>query len=349
MLNVRVFVEIVRGVAMDPLSDVLSLLKPRSYMSGGIDAGGDWSFEFEQYDCTRCFAVVSGHCWLSLDGVPEAVLLEAGDCVVLPDGRPLRLASDLTLTPVTLKTVVSGPLNGRILTWNGGGACLGLSAIFTFEGDHASILLGLLPPILHIRNDSDRVVMRWYLERMMKVLREPQPGGFLLGQHLAQMMLVEALRLYMADKVKGGVGWLFALADKQMSAAITAMHENPGYRWSLQELAECAGMSRSTFALRFKEKVGTSAMEYLTQSRMLRAADQLLHSSDTVSAIALSFGYESESAFGLAFKRVMGCSPRRYCRGRTSALPAHPYEEEMRETSLEDAGTLLPQHASRTG
>ena len=113
--------------------------------------------------------------------------------------------------------------------------------------------------------------MRWYLERMMKVLREPQPGGFLLGQHLAQMMLVEALRLYRADGVKDGAGWLFALADKQLSAAITAMHENPGYRWSLQELAERAGMSRSIFDLRFKEKVGTSAMDYLTRWRMLRS------------------------------------------------------------------------------
>lgn len=112
--------------------------------------------------------------------------------------------------------------------------------------------------MVHIRNDSDRAAMHWYLDRMIRVLREPQPGGFLLGQHLAQMMLIEALRLYIADSVTAGVGWLLALADKQLSAAITAMHENPGYRWSLQDLAERAGMSRSIFALRFKEKVGTS-------------------------------------------------------------------------------------------
>jgi AraC-like DNA-binding protein len=156
--------------------------------------------------------------------------------------------------------------------------------------------------------------MRWYLERMMKVLREPQPGGFLLGQHLAQMMLVEALRLHIADRVTGGVGWLSALADRQMSAAISAMHEMPGYRWTLQELAERAGMSRSTFALRFKEKVGTSAMDYLTSWRMLRAGDRLVNSGGSVAEVALSLGYESESAFGTAFKRVMGCSPRQYGR-----------------------------------
>lgn len=320
---------------MDPLSDVLSLLKPQSYMSSGLDAGGDWSFQFERYDCARCLAVVSGHCWLSTDGVADDVLLEAGDCVVLPHVGTFRLASDVTLTPIHKKSVLSAPLNGRIFSWNGGGAFFGLSAYFTFAGDHASTLLGLLPRIVHIRSDSDRAAMRWYLERMMKVLREPQPGGFLLGQHLAQMMLVEALRLHVADSVKDGAGWLFALADKQLSAAITAMHENPGYRWSLQELAERAGMSRSIFALRFKEKVGTSAMEYLTRWRMLRAADQLMHSSDSVLAIAQSLGYASESAFGLAFRKVTGRSPRQYSLDRPAISPRQSTEETVGANWLE--------------
>jgi AraC-like DNA-binding protein len=316
---------------MDPLSDVLSLLKPQNYMSGGIDAGGAWSLQFEEYECTRCFALVSGHCWLSMEGYGEPVRLEAGDCVVMPYGRPYRLASDLTVPPLDLKAVLTSPLNGRILTWNGGGACLGLSAYFTFGGEHAGILLGLLPPIVHIRNESDRTAMRWYLERMMRVLREPQPGSFLLGLHLAQMMLVEALRLHIADRVatgnaKDSVGWIFALADTQLSAAIAAMHEAPARRWTLQKLAELAGMSRSTFALRFKEKVGTSAMEYLTRWRMLRAGDRLTNSLDSVSEIALSLGYASESAFGLAFKRVMGRSPRQYSRGKS---PTPPFAKQV--------------------
>jgi AraC-like DNA-binding protein len=112
-----------------------------------------------------------------------------------------------------------------------------------------------------------------------------------------------------------GVGWLFALADKQMSAAITAMHEEPGHAWTLQDLAERVGMSRSVFALRFKETVGATPMEYLTRWRMLLAGDRLTNSADSISAIAMSLGYESESAFGKAFRRVMGFSPRKYGRG----------------------------------
>ena len=85
---------------MDPLSDVLSLLKLRSYMSGGFDVGGDWSIQFPQHEGIKCYALVSGQCWLSVEGVPDAVRLKTGDCFLLPRGRPFRLASDLSLTPV---------------------------------------------------------------------------------------------------------------------------------------------------------------------------------------------------------------------------------------------------------
>jgi AraC-like DNA-binding protein len=193
----------------------------------------------------------------------------------------------------------------------------------------------MLPAIVHIQKELDKAALRWSLERMRQELREPQPGGFLVAQHLATMMLVQALRLHLAEGLKGGVGWLFALADKQMSAAISSMHDDPAHHWTLQELAERAGMSRSTFALKFKETVGKSPMDYLTRWRMLLAGDRLTTSSDPISVIALSLGYESESAFSTAFKRTMGCSPRQYSRGRTPAPPSHSEGEAVRANRLE--------------
>lgn len=306
--------------ATDPLSDVLSLLKPMNYMCGGIDAGGDWSFYTRPHDVTRCFALVSGECWLQMDGLPEPVRLIANDCVLMPHGRGFRLASDLALEPVdVMKDVITQPSNGRIIEWNGGGGSIGLTAVFAFQGEHASMLLEALPPLMHLRDRSEQATMQWCLQRMMLELREPQPGGFLLGQHLAHMMLVEALRLYLAAEENHGVGWLLALGDKQMRAAMSAIHEDPARAWGLQELATCAGMSRSKFAQRFKEKVGSSPREYLTRCRILRAADRLLNSPESVAEISLAVGYESESAFGAAFKKSMGLSPRRYLRARTAS------------------------------
>jgi AraC-like DNA-binding protein len=300
---------------MDPLSDVLSLLKPRSYMSGGFDMGGEWSVRFEPHEGIKCYALVSGGCWLAVEGVAEPVRLEAGDCFLLPRGWPFRLTSDLALPPMAAEAMYRLPMDGAIRKWNGGGDCFGVGGYFAFAGHHAGVLLGVLPPIVHIRKEADKEAMRWSLERMRQELLDPQPGGFLVGQQLAYMMLVQALRLHLAEGLSGGVGWLFALADEQMSAAIQAMHSDPARRWTIQGLAERVGMSRSTFALRFKERVGTSPMEYLTRWRMMLAGDRLENSGEPVSAIAGALGYESESAFSTAFKRVMGCSPRQYGRG----------------------------------
>jgi AraC-like DNA-binding protein len=306
---------------VDPLSDVLSLLKPRSYISGGFEVGGDMAIQFPKHQGIKCYAVVSGQCWLSVEGVPDAVLLTAGDCFLLPRGLPFCLATDLSITPVDYRVFLSARKNGDTVSHREGGGGYVVGGHFVLTGSHADILLRSLPPIVHIRKESDKAAMRWSLERMKEELRDPQPGGSLIAQQLAYVMLIQALRLHLADGARGGVGWLFALADKQMSVAITCMHDDPGYPWTLQKLAERVGMSRSIFALRFKETVGATPMEYLTRWRMLLAGDRLKNTDDSISVIALSLGYESESAFGKAFRRVMGCSPRQYGRRRSSPTP----------------------------
>jgi AraC-like DNA-binding protein len=305
---------------MDPLSDVLSLLKPRSYVAGGFDVGGNLAVRFGPHDGVKCYSVVSGQVWLQVEGVSEPVRLTTGDCFLLPRGWPFRLATDLTAPPVdALSLLANARRSGGVRIVNGGGECVVIGGHFALTGEHAGMLLGALPPIVHIRKESDKAAMRWSLERMRQELREGEPGGFLMAQHLAHLMLLQALRLHLAEGSEASVGWLFALSDKHIGAAITAVHDAPAHPWTLQTLAERAGMSRSTFALRFKERVGESPMEYLTRWRMLLAGDRLMNSSDPVSLIARSLGYESESAFSTAFKRVMGRSPRQYGRGPVRA------------------------------
>jgi AraC-like DNA-binding protein len=304
---------------MDPLSDVLSLLKPRSYMVRGFDVAGPWSIGVGRHTGIKCYALVSGEGWLVMEGAPEPLRLQAGDCVLLPRGQPFRLASDPALTPVAIESLLGQGGDGAISLFNGGGDGFCIGGWFAFAGQHAGLLLGVLPPVVHIRDDGEGAALRWCLERMMLELREPQPGGALVAQHLAHLVLVQALRLHLSEGAASGVGWLSALADPQMRAAIEAMHQDPAHRWTLQTLAARAGMSRSSFAEKFRASVGATPMDYLTRWRMMLAGDRLEHSSDPVSAIALSLGYESESAFSTAFKRVMAASPRRYARGVAAA------------------------------
>lgn len=308
------------GRPMDPLSEILALLKPQSYSSGGFAVRGDMAIYFPKHQGIKCYAMLAGECWLVIEGVAEPVLLKAGDCMVLPRGLPFRLATDLQVEAVHY-TVAKARLG---MSSEAPGATEGARYIvgghFALAGSHARMLLQSLPPIVHIRRESDKAAMRWSLERMREELREPRPGGALITQQLAYMMLIQALRLHLADATSAGPGWLSALSDKQMSIAITAMHNDPGHPWTLRALAECVGMSRSVFALRFREIVGTTPVEYLTRWRMLLAGERLKNSSDGLSAIARSLGYESESAFGKAFRRVMGCSPRQYGRSAPRAV-----------------------------
>lgn len=303
---------------MDPLSEVLSLLKPHSYTVVGIDIGEPFSVHIPSYEGVKCYAVVSGEQWLEVEGEPAPVRLSAGDCILLARGRPFRLASDLS-APLTDTAQLhwEHPRNGEIRTVNGGGTCFTVGGHFLLEGAYADILFGLLPPIVHLRSEADRAALRWSLERLMHELRYPQPGSMLIAQQLAYSMLVQALRLHISKHHEGSVGWLFALCDEQLGRALHALHEDPSRGWTLQELAHIAGMSRSSFAEKFRHKVGQPAMGYLIHWRMLKAAELLANTSSSVGEIAQSIGYESESAFSAAFKRVLGLTPRQYARNHT--------------------------------
>ena len=299
---------------MDPLSDVLSLLKPRSSISAGLDTGGDWAIRFPAPDGIKFNAVMRGACWVMVEGDPEPQWLEEGDCFLLTRARPFILAKDLSLDPIDSGPIYEAAKDG-IATCNGGGEFFLIGGRFSFAGEHARLLFDALPAIVHVREQSSQAsVLRWALDQLARELNTGQPGGFLISEHLAQIMLVQVLRLYLAAKGTVGVGWFHALADRQLSRAVGAMHTDPAYRWTLTELARVAGMSRSTFAQRFKQVVGASPMDYLMRWRMLVAGNKLRNSNESISAIAISLGYESESAFSTAFKRVMACSPRQFQR-----------------------------------
>ncbi len=307
---------------MDPLSDVLSLLKPRTYVTGGLSAGGEWSIHLPAHEGIKCYAVVAGECWLSVEGVEQPVRLRAGNCLLLPHGRPFMLASDLALPPVDARTVVlSVERYNGVLQVSPGNDFFLLGSHFALAGD-ARFLLDALPPIVMLEDETHRESTRWAVERMLREMRDFQPGGTLVAQQVAYTLLVEALRLHIADGAQRGTGWLFALADTRMRTALSCIHQRPAHAWTLQELARSVGMSRTAFAQTFKRTVGESPMAYITRWRMTLAANRIQDKRESISSVAPSLGYQSESAFSAAFKRQWGSSPRQYLRSHCPQLSA---------------------------
>ena len=297
---------------MDPLSDVLSVIKPVNYFAGGLTAGGEWLLTFPEYKGIKCYAIVEGNCRLAVENNPS-VPLQQGDCVVLPHGKPFLLGSDLALRPVDARTLISTRRYNGVVSCGSGEGFFLAGGHFLLEGD-ARILLNLHPPMVLLHGDGEKEAMRWHIERLAEELRVPKPGGSLIAQQIAYSMLVQVLRLYLGEAQNHRAGWLFALSDKQISSSLELMHGDPARRWTVLELAKAAGMSRTTFSETFKARVGVPPLEYLTRWRMRLAGERLLHSNQGVGAIAPAVGYESESAFSAAFKRVMGSSPRSYVR-----------------------------------
>ncbi|HTJ30613.1 MAG TPA: AraC family transcriptional regulator [Acidobacteriaceae bacterium] len=305
--------------ATDPLSEILALLKPHNYMAGGFDLAGDWSFRFSHHTGIKCYAIVSGACWLVLDGEPP-VRLNAGDCFLLPRGLPFTLASNLSLEPADAYTLFRIPLHGRIATLNGGGESFGVGGHFALSGSHARFLLNELPAVIHIHGETEKHELRSLIDRMRQEILARRPGFTLVAQQLSLLILLQALRLHLEDRLPQRAGWLSALADPEISPAIAAMHEAPSHPWTLQDLARRCGLSRSIFAARFKSTVALSAMDYLTRWRMLLAADRLLSTTHSIAHIAQSLGYDSQSAFTKAFRKQMTTTPTHYRQAQNSPV-----------------------------
>ncbi|WP_421846401.1 AraC family transcriptional regulator [Novosphingobium sp.] len=294
---------------MDPMSDILRLLQPSSYGLRGLDAAGPWAIAFPPAPGLKCYALQSGACWLQCEHA--AIRLEAGDLALVSGAERFSLQT-ARVPAVDAIALFGATPPGETAVVGGGGEVRGLGGFFKFAGGQAERMLAALPPVIHLRAGSGADDLQWPITRLMRELRSPQPGGDLIAQHLAQTLLIEALRLHLASPDQRGVGWLYALGDPRLRPALAALHAEPGRRWTLAMLAAVAGMSRTSFAERFRSVVGETPIDYLTRWRMLLAADRLRQDPAPIAGIAAEFGYGSESAFGAAFKRVIGKSPVRY-------------------------------------
>ena len=294
----------------DPFSDILKFTRAESLVTGGFTAGGRWALRFPPPDKIKFFAVVKGHCWVHIEGEPEAVRFETGDVGLLAARRASVLASDPDVEALDAMSVFSGSGKTTVM--------LGDGADFAHLGGHVlldpasrRLLEDVLPPWIHIRADSPRaVVFRWVLDQLVGERLAAQPGSTLASAHLSQLLFIQILRAHLETCGPMPAGWLRALADPRIAPALRLMHGAPARAWHLDELAKACAMSRTTFALRFRTAAGVAPLTYLASWRM-RLAERALRDEDTpVAVVARTLGYGSESAFSTAFKRSAGRSPK---------------------------------------
>ena len=308
----------------DPLSDVLSLLDAESLVSTGLKAGGGWSLRVDGHEGLKFNAVLSGTAWLAIDGRPDPIALAAGDCFLLARGLPFTMAADLAIPPVNATEVFS-ITQGAVATMGDGADFHVVGGRMTLDKASSAILVDALPDCIVLPAGSERAsAMRWLLNRFAAEVEGTDAGHGASAAKLMHLMFIELIRAHLAVPDQRQQGWLHALADPKIGKALRLMHEAPVRPWTLKELAESTAMSRSSFAQRFRERVGMPPLDYLLRWRMRLARRDMLTRRESMTEVSRRYGYASESAFGNAFKRVFGHPPRR------SVMEAAPHEERPR-------------------
>lgn len=301
-------------MSTDPLCDALAIADARAMFSGGFTAGGAWAIRLRGPDRLKVNVVVRGSCLLLREDGGEPVRLNEGDVVVSDGARPYVLCSEPGLEPLVSGQVPVDPATrmGRI----GEGDSVDvmcLSGHVDLSRDHARLLLSALPEMIHLRGDAaEAPPLRWLVRQLLDEMTSGRAGAEFAADHLSQLMFVQVLRICLAEAEGLPAGWLRGLADEQLAPALRLMHGEPDRPWRLEDLARAAAMSRTGFALRFREVVGVPPLTYLLGWRMSLAARSLRQDGAPVATLARSVGYSGESSFSNAFKRVMGVSPRTY-------------------------------------
>jgi AraC-like DNA-binding protein len=226
--------------------------------------------------------------------------------------RSFVLASNLAAVPMEAASVFS-PHVGEVVNLGGGEECLQIGGFIRLDPSSGGLLSDVLPALIHVRAASSHAtVLRWLVDQLVHERAVDLPGASLASTQLAQLIFIQILRSHLEVSGELAIGWLRALADRRIDPALRLMHSDPARSWQLQEPARATAMSRTTFVVRFKAAAGVPPLTYLLNWRMRLAEHSLRAENVPVSAIALSLGYTSESAFSNAFKRTVGMAPKRY-------------------------------------
>jgi len=300
---------------MDPLSDVIALLRPNAVLSKPITGRGKWGVRYPAYDAPGFAIVLTGRCWLAIEQAPP-ILLDRGDVVLLPSSPAFAL-----LSAPGAKCVAGRPSDKEVRYGdpNGKPDFLMLGGTFQLAPVNAPLLLALLPRMIHIRaSEGHAGRLADIIGLIMDECAADRPGREMILERLLEIMLVECLRWTGLGHDSLPAGLLAGLRDPTLAGVLRAMHSEVRAGWTVAKLAKLAGMSRSAFAARFSITLGCAPMEYLSRWRMTLAQDALSRGGKSLDRVAEETGYESASAFSTAFRRRVGCSPGSFARARRS-------------------------------
>ncbi|EOC0000841.1 cupin domain-containing protein [Cronobacter turicensis] len=310
----------------DPLTDIVALLNPRPTRAKLVEGAGQWRILRESGGEAFYCAVLQGECLMSVNGKAPRRLV-AGDFILIPATYAFETTSAGAAPPVDFsQPTVLGDGHVRIGSTTGPAELLMNVGHCEFDTPDKALIVALLPSEILIQGQRR---FNTLFELLLDESRTRRPGREVVMTHLLQLLLVESLRSDPALSKTAGI--LRGLQHDRVATALHLIHEKPGADWQIAHLARECAMSRSSFFAVFSETVGMSPMQYLLFWRMSLARKALLSGQDNIEQIALRTGYQSASAFSVAFAKHAGMPPGEFRRRSRTARPAQPalHEEEQ--------------------
>lgn len=302
---------------MDPLSDVIALLRPTTAISKPITGRGRWGVRYAAHHSPGFTIILEGECWICFER-QEPIRLRKGDFVLLPSSPAFTLSSH---PDVPCEFREPGSTAVRHGEQQGEPDFISLGGAFRIEQVNAALLVAILPRMIHIPATEGRAER---LHRAIAIICDEcareEPGREMILQRMLEVLLIEALRWKGLWAEKDRAGLLNGMRDPLLARVLSAMHADVRAHWTVAALAKLAGLSRSAFAARFVEELGCGPIEYLARWRMALAKEALIRGAKTLDKIANDIGYESGSAFSTAFRKRLGCSPGKFARSHGIAV-----------------------------
>jgi AraC-like DNA-binding protein len=294
---------------MNPLSSVLAVMDAQIKCATAFTAGDRWAMRFPIPDKIKFFVVTHGECSLRIDGIDHQYRIREGDVFLLSKQSPFTMA---THDDAPVRNGMDMSSTKEPLVDFGGDALMFLAGHMDVGSLSGVALLEQMPPVIHVRADRPEArTLSFLIEQLIQEHMGRMPGSEYATGAIGQLIFLQLLRSRIFDLHDAPVGWLRALGDPHLASALQAMHSDPSRQWTLADLAQTAGLSRTGFAVRFKEAAGVPALTYLIQWRM-RVAERGLRAGTPITTLAEAAGYASEAAFSTAFKRVFGVAPKHY-------------------------------------
>lgn len=308
---------------MDLLSNILSHMQLKGTLYFRTSFTSPWGVRVPSLgQVARFHFAHKGNCLVRIAGGTDPILVEQGDLVVIMHGAAHTLYCDpstecdaLDLDEVLEK---SGFTGSGTLVYGEPGTEKETQLIcghFAFDDGANHPLIDALPSSILIKNYGE-VGGRW-MENTLRVIGA-EAGSLELGSDLIAHKLSEVIFAQLLRALVGSVEQdhpvIAGFSDPSLVRALGAIHENPGNSWSLEQLCQLAGMSRTSFTSKFSACVSMPPMEYITHWRMQIARKMLVASERPIIDVAENVGYHSEAAFGRAFKRQFNFAPATYRR-----------------------------------